>query len=49
VSENDNRLLLAVAGLGLIAAGHKLMDAELGKLGLPHAAGGLLVALALRA
>ena len=45
----DERWLLALAGLGLIAGGHKLMNAELGKLGAPHAVGGMLLALALRA
>jgi hypothetical protein len=45
----DRRIVLAVAGLALLAGGHKLLDAELGKLGVPHAVGAVLVALALRA
>jgi hypothetical protein len=45
----DGRIVLAVAGLALLAGGHKLLNAELGKLGVPHAVGALLVALALRA
>jgi hypothetical protein len=45
---NDERLLLVVAGAGLIAGGHKLMNTELGKLGAPHAVGAVLVTLALR-
>ena len=44
----DDRLALAALGLGLIAGGHKLLNAELGKLGAPHAVGALLVAVALR-
>ena len=44
----DERLLLAAAGVGLIAGGHKLLNAELGKLGAPHLVGTVLVALALR-
>lgn len=45
---SDERKLLVVAGAGLIAGGHKPMDTELGKLGVPHAVGAALVALALR-
>lgn len=45
---NDDRLLLVIAGAGLIAGGHKLMNTELGKLGAPHAVGALLVTIALR-
>lgn len=44
----DERKLLAVLGFGLMAGGHKLMDEELGKLGVPHAVGAALVALAFR-
>ncbi len=44
----DRRALLVLVGLGLIAGGHKLIDAELGELGVPHAVGAALVALALR-
>ncbi len=40
--------LVALAGLGLIAGGHKLVDAELGELGAPHVVGAILVAIALR-
>lgn len=48
MNDKDQRLLLALAGLGLIAGGHKLLNAELGKLGAPHALGAILVAIALR-
>jgi hypothetical protein len=44
----DERVLAAALGVALIAGGHKLLNAELGTLGAPHAVGGLLVALALR-
>jgi hypothetical protein len=37
-----------ILDIGLIAVGHKLMDAELGKLGMPHALGAALVSLALK-
>jgi hypothetical protein len=43
---NDERVLLAVAGFALMVGGHKLLNAELGKLGAPHAVGALLVTLA---
>jgi len=49
MSDKDRRFLLVLAGAGFIAGGHKLMNAELGELGAPHAIGTLLVALALRA
>jgi hypothetical protein len=49
VNNDDKRITLMVVGLGLIAGGHKLMNAELGQLGAPHAVGSLLLALALRA
>jgi hypothetical protein len=45
---NEDRMALAAVGLGLIAGGHKLVDAELGKLGAPHAVGAVLIALAVR-
>jgi hypothetical protein len=48
VNKQDQRGLLAVLGVALIIGGHKLIDAELGKLGVPHAAGVALVSLALR-
>jgi len=48
MGDKDTRLLLVLAGVGLIAGGHKLMNAELGRLGAPHAVGGVLIALALR-
>lgn len=48
MGSNDKRLLLVIAGVGLVAGGHKLMNAELGKLGAPHAAGAILLALALK-
>lgn len=44
----DDRLVLAAIGVGLIVGGHKLLNAELGKLGAPHVVGSLLVAVALR-
>jgi hypothetical protein len=44
----DERALLALVGFGLIVGGHKLLDAELGELGMPHAVGAALVGLALR-
>lgn len=44
----DDRWALVAIGMGLIAGGHKLMNAELGKLGAPHALGAALVWLALR-
>jgi hypothetical protein len=43
----DERWLLAVCGVALIVGGHKLLNAELGKLGAPHVVGAVLVALAL--
>lgn len=46
MTRNDKRLLLLVGGAALIAGGHKLMDAELGALGVPHAVGAALVAFA---
>jgi hypothetical protein len=49
MNDKDSRFLLVLAGAGLIARGHKLMNAELGELGAPHALGAVLVALALRA
>jgi hypothetical protein len=49
MNDKDQRLLLAAAGLGLIVCGHKLVNAELGKLGAPHVVGAVLVAIALRA
>ncbi len=48
MGNRDERLLLAAAGLALIAGGHKLLDKELGELGAPHVVGAVLVALALR-
>ena len=48
MSDKDRRLLLVLAGVGLIAGGHKLMTAELGELGAPHAVGAALVAIAMR-
>jgi hypothetical protein len=45
---NDDRIALGALGLGLIVGGHKLLNAELGKLGAPHAVGAVLVAIALR-
>ncbi len=48
MADRDKQLLLVLAGTGLIFGGHKLMNAELGKLGVPHAIGGVLLAIALR-
>ena len=48
MKNGDERFFLAAAGLGLIAGGHKLLNAELGKLGAPHALGAVLVWMALR-
>jgi len=48
MSDKDKRVLLVAAGVGLVAGGHKLMNAELGKLGAPHAIGAVLLALALK-
>jgi hypothetical protein len=48
MNENDRRFLLLLVGVGLVAGGHKLVNAELGELGAPHAVGTVLVALALR-
>lgn len=45
---NDDRKALVALGVLLIAGGHKLLNAELGKLGAPHAVGAVLVGLALR-
>jgi hypothetical protein len=42
----DKRVLLLVGGAALIVGGHKLMNAELGALGVPHAVGAALVAFA---
>jgi hypothetical protein len=39
---------LAIGGLALIVLGHRLLDAELGRLRMPHALGAVLVGLALR-
>ena len=47
MNDKDRRLLLVLVGAGLIAGGHKLINA-LGELGAPHAIGTALVALALR-
>jgi hypothetical protein len=49
MGKQDERLFLAALGLGLLVGGHKLLDAELGQLGAPHALGALLVTLALKA
>lgn len=43
----DKRVVLLLGGAALIVGGHKLMNAELGALGIPHAVGAALVALAL--
>ena len=48
MSKQEQRALMTILGLGLIAGGHKLVNAEIGKLGLPHAVGAALVSLALR-
>ena len=48
MSRQDQRLLLLVAGVGLLVGGHKLIDTELGELGIPHAVGVALVTAALR-
>jgi hypothetical protein len=48
MSKRDQQVLLMLVGAGLIAGGHKLVDAELGKLGLPHVVGVALVTLAMR-
>jgi hypothetical protein len=48
MSDKDQRLLLALTGLGLIAGGHKLLESELGELGVPHVVGAILVAIAIR-
>lgn len=48
MNDKDQRFLLVLVGAGLIAGGHKLMNAELGEFGAPHAIGTVLVALALR-
>lgn len=48
MNNRDERLLLAAAGLALIAGGHKLVDKELRELGSPHVVGAVLVAFALR-
>ena len=48
MSGKDKRVLLVIGGVGLVAGGHKLMNAELGKLGAPHAVGAILLALALK-
>jgi hypothetical protein len=44
----EKRVLLVITGVGLVAGGHKLMNAELGKLGAPHVVGAVLLALALK-
>ena len=48
MNKQEQRALLAVVGFVLVVGGHKLIDAELGKLGVPHAVGVALVSLALR-
>jgi hypothetical protein len=48
MNSRDDRWALVAIGASLIAGGHKLMNAELGKLGAPHAVGAALVWLALR-
>jgi len=48
MNERDRRFLLLALGIGLIIGGHRLTDAEFGKLGIPHAAGAAVIALALR-
>jgi hypothetical protein len=46
MSKKDQRAALAVVGLGLIIGGHKLANAEMGKLGFPHAVGAALLTIA---
>ena len=48
MGRRDERPILLLVGLGLIVVGHKIADAEFGKLGVPHALGATLIALALR-
>ena len=48
MSRREQQVLLLLVGAGLIVGGHRLMNAELGKLGLPHAVGAAAVALAFR-
>ena len=46
MSKKDQQAMLAAVGLGLLIGGHKLLNAELGKLGVPYVVGGTLVAIA---
>jgi hypothetical protein len=48
MGDKDKRLLFVIAGFGLVAGGHRLMNAELGRLGAPHVVGAVLLALALK-
>jgi hypothetical protein len=48
MNDRDTKLAIAAGGLLLIVLGHRLMDAEFGQLGAPHALGTALVALALK-
>ena len=48
MSKREQQVLLMLVGAGLIAVGHKLLDSELGRLGLPNVVGAALVTLALR-
>jgi hypothetical protein len=48
MNQREQKILLLGVGLGLVVFGHRLMEAELGQLGLPHVVGGLLVTAALQ-
>ena len=48
MGRREKQILLVVVGAGLIVGGHRLMEAEFGKLGVPHAVGAAVIALALR-
>jgi hypothetical protein len=48
MNKRDQQALLLVTGFGLLVGGHRLINVEFGKLGIPHVVGGLAVAAALR-
>jgi hypothetical protein len=48
MSKREQQIALALGGAVLIAIGHRVMEAELGKLGAPHIVGAVMLAAALR-
>jgi hypothetical protein len=48
MTKREQKAALLVGGLALIVAGHRIVDAEVGSLGLHHVVGGLLITAALK-